>query len=142
MPHLGELAAAKTEATGEAITFDWHGTTIACRPDLSAMPLMELAAAGDAVNGTPGEADLMTVGAAFFRFLEALIRPTDWQTFKRLCIAHGDNGDELLPLVQRLAEAVAGRPTRPSSASLASVPETSGGSTGPSPSEPGWRSAI
>lgn len=135
MPHLGELAAAASEASGEPITFDWHGQRLRCRVELPALALMELAAVGEEIKGTPAESDLMVVGGAFFRFLEALIEPSDWTAFRRLSTLHGDGPDQLLPVVTKLAEAIAGRPTRQPSVSPAGRPATPDGSTGHSPSE-------
>jgi len=133
MPHLGELAAAKAEATGEPISFDWHGRRIRCRPEIPSLPLLELAATGADVAGTPSEEDVMVVGAAFYRFLEAIIDPADWLAFKRASTTAGDGPAELLPLVSRLAEATTGRPTGPSSVSPPGPPPTTDGSTGTSP---------
>jgi hypothetical protein len=132
--HLGELAAARAETTGEQISFDWHGSTIRCRTDLPAMPLLELAATGDELKGTAAEDDFMIVAGAFYRFLESVIDPTDWHTFRRVSTQHGDGPEQLLPLIEKVAEAIAGRPTGRRSVSPDGPPRTTDISTGPLPS--------
>jgi hypothetical protein len=139
--HLGELAAARAETTAEAITFDWHGATIRCRTDLPAMPLLELAATGDELKGTAAEDDFMVVAGAFYRFLESVIDPGDWSTFRRVTTRHADGPEQLLPLIERLAEAIAGRPTVRRSASPGGPPRTTATSTGPLPSRDSTRPA-
>lgn len=132
--HLGELAAAKAETTAEPITFDWHGRRIRCRAELPALPLLELAATGDELKGTPAEDDFMIVGGAFYRFLESVIDPGDWPAFRRLATDHGDGPEELLPLVTKLGEAISGRPTGRRSGSPAGPSTTTATSTAPLPS--------
>ena len=134
--HLGELAAAKAETTAEIepISFDWHGTTIRCRTELSSMGLLELAATGDELKGTANEADFMVVGAAFYRFLESVIDPGDWPAFRRASTLAGDGLDDLLPLVEKLGQAITGRPTGRPSDSRGGPPSTTGTSTGRLPS--------
>lgn len=132
--HLGELAAAKIESTAEPITFDWHGKRVRCRVDLPALPLLELAATGDGLTGTIDESDFMVVGAAFYRFLESVIDPRDWPSFKKASAAAGDGPDQLLPLIEKLGAAITGRPIEPPAASRDGRSPTTDGSTAPLPS--------
>jgi hypothetical protein len=127
--HLGELAAAKTESNAEPISFDWHGVTIRTRTELPALPLLELAATGESVKGTPAENDLMVVAGAFYRFLESVIDPADWIVFRQVATDNGDGPEQLLPLIEQLGAAISGRPTGRPSGSPAGRSPTTGGST-------------
>lgn len=132
MGDLGELAAQRTESAAERITFSWHGHRIRCRPRLPAMAGLELASLGERAESSPD--DFMVVGAAFYRFLQGCIEASDWETFKATCIEHGDDENDLLPLVQKLVEASTGRPTGQRSGSGPLPLRTSDGSTRPSAS--------
>jgi hypothetical protein len=135
MADLGELAAQRAESEpAERITFTWHGHRIRCRPRLPAMAGLELASLGERAESSPDERTTMVVGAAFYRFLQGCIEAADWETFKAACIEHGDDEDDLLPLVQKLVEASAGRPTGQRSGSGPLPLRTSDGSTRPSAS--------
>ncbi|HXC63219.1 MAG TPA: hypothetical protein VNZ67_02615, partial [bacterium] len=69
--------------------------------------LMELA--GSEADGE------MAILSAFMVFLRELIVAEDWGRFRATCRANNVGFDELKPLIEGIAEAIAGRPTpRPS----------------------------
>jgi hypothetical protein len=115
MPRI-EIAAAEREATGEPIVIVFHGQDFACSEGVNEFALMKMAGA---------EADgEMAVMGAFYRFLQTVLIPADWDRFEKVCMADRVGFAELRNLIEGVAEAMTGRPTPRPSASPPGPPPT------------------
>ena len=74
-----EIKAAEAEQTGEPIVIVFHGQDFTCAAGVNEFALMRMAGA---------EADgEMAVMGAFYRFLQTILIPDDWDRFRKVCMA-------------------------------------------------------
>lgn len=123
------FAAARREASGEAITFEIEARDgsvsepFTLEPDLAAMPLLDLASMGE----QRPDANQMEAVIAFRNFLRAIIVPGDVARFEQTVRDFRLSFDDLLPIVQWAVEQMVGRPTQQPSPSP--EPRLSNGAT-------------
>jgi len=140
MGHLS-FETAQREYTGERITFDLGSVdprrekfSLVERPSI--MPLLALGSAGDLDLDSLDPGEVAEAMGAIFDFFRAVIEPKDWRRFKRATIRCGLDGDDLLPVMRGLVEAIFALPTVPPSGSPTSP------STPTPPSTAGWPSTA
>jgi len=108
-----QITIAKREIAPNAdpLTLNINGTVLKCQDVLAEFALLELASAG---SRTTDPAD---AAAAFGNFLSEVLEPDSFIEFRRMALAEKWTAEDMLPLVQRVVEEMAGRPTGPQSES-------------------------
>jgi len=138
--HLSFQTAVK-ERTGERITFDLgeqdprkERFTLVASPSI--LPLLALGSAGDLDMDALDPAEVAEAMGAIFDFFRAVLEPGDWRKFRKASVRLGLDGDDLLPIIRGLVEAIFALPTGPPSGSPVSpsIPST--------PSTAGWPSVA
>ena len=115
------------EAVGGVITNDrkveLNGKQFRLAQKVGLMPLLKFSAFAGTTTQDP-----RALGA-MYSMLRDVIDPDEWQAFEDHATDSKADADELLDVISKALELIAGRPTEPSEPSSAGRPDISGGST-------------
>lgn len=111
-----KAAAREADPNAEPLQVEFYGEVFTCERDINQFALMEMAGA---------EADgEMAIMSAFYRFLQSIFIPDDWDRFRKMANTHRLGLEQLQPLIEGIAEAMVARPTEQPSALPAGLPPT------------------
>jgi hypothetical protein len=128
-----QYEAAAREAEGKPVTFGLGGAKFATKaPDeIDGFVVMELSKVGIEEDefGEDDEGSGMRTLAAFFDFFDGVLVPAEFRRFRKVCRRHNVPLDVIITIAKDIMPLLFGRPTTPSSSSVASPSENGRSST-------------